>query len=103
MGGEYRIQTKGRWIKEKEHILLYTENKAMDEFQKKYLEQKQIQVLEFCKLPQAYRKQPVTEFTDDRGKHLLAMLRAIVPSEKDSKIDDEKLKEIFAFFENRKV
>ena len=89
--------------KRKKHILLYTENKAMDEFQKKYLEQKQIQVLEFCKLPQAYRKQPVTEFTDEKGKHLLAMLRAIVPSEKDSKIDDEKLKEIFAFFENRKV
>ena len=89
--------------KRKKHILLYAENKAMDELQRSYLEQKQIQVLEFCKLPKTYREQTITEFSDDRGKHLLAILRAIVPFEKNTKIDDEKLKELFSYFGNRKA
>ena len=93
---------KGDNAKRKKHILLYAEKHAMDELQRIYFEQKQIQILEFCRLPSDCRKGEVPEFSDERGKHLLSLLKAIVPKDKEVRVDDKKLEEIFTYFEKRK-
>lgn len=77
-------------IKRKKHILLYAEKRAMDELQREYFEQKQIQILEFYRLPVNYRKVEIPEFSDERGKHLLSILRAVVSDNEKNHVDDEK-------------
>ncbi len=42
------------------------------------------------------------EFSDERGKHLLSLLKSIVPKDKEVRVDDKKLEEIFTYFEKRK-
>lgn len=74
----------------------------MDELQRVYFEQKQIQILEFCRLPSDYRKGEVPEFSNERGKHLLSLLKAIAPKDKEICVDDKKLEEIITYFEKRK-
>lgn len=86
----------------KKHILLYTEDKAMDGLQRIYFEQKQIQILEFCMLPLNHRKKEVVEFSDKRGKNLLSILRAVASDLERTSISDKSLEEIFTFFEKRK-
>lgn len=89
--------------KRKKHILLYTDKTSMDQLQKEYFEQKQIQVLEFSKLPGAFRREKTTEFHDKRGNRLLSMLRAIAPAQREVRVDDERLQEVFQYFMSRKV
>lgn len=89
--------------KRKKHYLLYAENSAMDELQRTYLKQKQIEVLEFSQLPKTLRKKEITEFGDDRGKHLLTLLRALTASDTNTVITDQRLDELFSYFEKRKV
>lgn len=88
--------------KRKKHILLYSEKSNMDKFQKEYFEHKQIEVLVFSNLPVHYRRQEITELEDERGKRMLSMLRAIVPSRKEIVIDDKKLQDVFMYFKDRK-
>lgn len=93
---------KGGENKRRKHILFYAESSKMEELQKMYLEQKQIQVLEYMDIPQAFKETEVTEFADDRGKNLLRMLRAVSTRKKEILINDAKLEELFQYFKDRK-
>ena len=84
------------------HILLYTENEKMDELHRMYLEQKQIQVLEYADIPEEYRKKEVQEFSAEQGKKLLRMLQAVAVKKQVVKIDNHKLRELFTYFGDRK-
>ena len=74
----------------------------MDELQRTYFEQKQIQILEYCRIPSEYRKGEEIRFSNERGNNLLCILKAIASGDKEVRVDDRKLEEIFTFFERRK-
>ena len=93
---------KGDVQKRKKHILLYTENEKMDELHRMYLEQKQIQVLEYTNIPEEYRKKEVQEFSDEQGKNLFRMLQAVAVKKQVLQIDNHKLRELFTYFGDRK-
>lgn len=94
---------KGIVEKRQKHILLYSEKKPMDEFQRAYFENKQILVLEYSRLPAAYRKIAADEFADERGKNLVRLLKAAADKVKPDKPDAEKVQEVLRYFQNKKA
>lgn len=93
---------KGNIENRKKHILIYTENEKMDELHRMYLEQKQIQVLEYSDIPEEFREKEVQEFPDERGKNLFRMLQAVAAKKQVVQIDNYKLRKMFAYFRDRK-
>lgn len=89
--------------KRKKHYLLNPESNAMDEMHRTYMRQKQIEVLEVRQLPKALREEEISEFANFRGNNILALLRALNVSDTNTKITDQKLSELFTYFEKRKV
>lgn len=84
------------------HILVSAETKAMDKYQREYLEQKQIQILQVSDLPASERKQKQTLLANPRGNCLLQVLKSITLI-KQPKIGREQLEDMFTYFEKRKA
>lgn len=85
------------------HILVSAERKTMDNLQREYLEQKQIQVLEWKDLPPKKRKLRVAEFTSDRGNCMLQILQTVTLPEKEVVVDENRIMELCAYFADRKA